>query len=76
MPVSLAELLHLPKEEVVVGLRKFGGANRRFQYKGSLNGITIIDDYAHHPTEIQATLDAAANYDHNRLVLVFPTIPI
>ena len=69
--VALAELMKLPKEEVIVGLRKFGGANRRFQYKGKLDGITIIDDYAHHPTEIQATLSAAANYTHDRLVLVF-----
>ena len=69
--IALAELMELPLEEVAVGLRKFGGANRRFQYKGNLGGITIIDDYAHHPTEIQATLSAAANYKHDRLVLVF-----
>ena len=69
--IALADLLNLPKEEVLVGLRKFGGANRRFQYKGEVNGITVIDDYAHHPTEIQATLSAAANYPHKRLVLVF-----
>ena len=69
--IALSQLLNLPQEEVVVGLRKFGGANRRFQYKGETNGITVIDDYAHHPTEIQATLDAASNYPHKRLVLVF-----
>ncbi len=69
--IALATLMELPKEEVVVGLRKFGGANRRFQYKGEIDGVTIIDDYAHHPTEIQATLNAAANYEHKRLVLVF-----
>ena len=69
--IALAQLMQLPQEEVLVGLRKFGGANRRFQYKGEVNGITVIDDYAHHPTEIQATLDAAANYAHKRLVLVF-----
>ena len=69
--IALAYLMKLPKEEVIVGLRKFGGANRRFQYKGKVNGITVIDDYAHHPTEILATLDAAANYPHERLVLVF-----
>lgn len=69
--IALAGLMELPLDAVAVGLRKFGGANRRFQYKGNLNGITIIDDYAHHPTEIQATLSAAANYKHDRLVLVF-----
>ena len=69
--IALATLMELPTEEVIVGLRKFGGANRRFQYKGEVNGVTVIDDYAHHPTEIQATLDAAANYEHKRLVLIF-----
>ena len=69
--IALSYLMNLPQEEVIVGLRKFGGANRRFQYKGEINGITVIDDYAHHPTEIQATLNAAANYSHKRLVLVF-----
>ena len=69
--IALAHLMNLPEDEVLVGLRKFGGANRRFQYKGEVDGITIIDDYAHHPTEIQATLDAAANYPHKRLILVF-----
>lgn len=53
------------------GLLAFGGADRRFQYRGCVNGVTIIDDYAHHPTEIRATLDAAKNYPHKRLVLVF-----
>ena len=69
--IALSVLMGLPKEEVLMGLRKFGGANRRFQYKGKVNGITVIDDYAHHPTEIQATLSAASNYPHKRLVLVF-----
>ena len=52
-------------------LSAFGGAERRFQYKGTVNGVTVIDDYAHHPTEISATLTAAAKYPHKRLVLVF-----
>lgn len=53
------------------GLSIFGGAKRRFEYKGNLNGITIIDDYAHHPTEIAATLHAAKNYPHGRMICVF-----
>ena len=69
--IALATLMNLPQEALLTGLRKFGGANRRFQYKGQVDGITIIDDYAHHPTEIAATLSAAANYPHKRLVLVF-----
>ena len=42
-----------------------------FEKKGVLNGVTIIDDYAHHPTEIRATLEAAKNYPHERIVCVF-----
>lgn len=53
------------------GLEAFHGADRRFQLKGQKDGITIIDDYAHHPTEIRATLTAAKNYPHDRLVLAF-----
>ena len=52
-------------------LKAFCGTNRRFDYKGTIGGITIIDDYAHHPTEIRATLTAAQNYPHNRLWCVF-----
>ena len=69
--IALATLMELPLDSLLAGLRKFGGANRRFQYKGQVDGVTIIDDYAHHPTEIAATLSAAANYPHKRLVLVF-----
>ena len=43
----------------------------RSEYKGKLGGITIIDDYAHHPTEIAATLTAARNYPHGRIICVF-----
>jgi len=69
--IALSMELKLEKEDVLAGLLAFGGANRRFQYKGSKNGVTIVDDYAHHPTEIRATLNSAANYPHERLVLVF-----
>lgn len=69
--IALSSILNLPQEAVLSGLLKFGGADRRFQYKGEIDGVTIIDDYAHHPTEIRATLTAAKNYPHKRLVLVF-----
>ncbi len=69
--IALITLMNLPQEALIIGLRKFGGANRRFQYKGCVDGVTVIDDYAHHPTEIRATLTAAANYPHKRVVLVF-----
>ena len=69
--VALSEEMKLDHTAVIAGLAKFGGAERRFQYKGVVDGVTIIDDYAHHPTEIHATLSAARNYPHKRLVLVF-----
>ncbi len=53
-------------------LGEFIGAGRRFEVKGEVNGITVVDDYAHHPTEIAATLQAARQrYPSNRLVIVF-----
>lgn len=70
---SLATALELgiPFDSAVSGLALFHGTDRRFQYKGEKNGVTIIDDYAHHPTEIAATLKAAANYPHRELWCVF-----
>ena len=53
------------------GLWKFTGTNRRFEKKGELGGITIIDDYAHHPQEISASLATALNYPHRKLWVVF-----
>ena len=69
--IALALDLKISKEDIAKGLLAFGGADRRFQYKGQVDGITVIDDYAHHPTEIRATLNAAQKYPHKRLVLVF-----
>ena len=56
---------------IAEGLNSFTGTDRRFQYKGQIGGVTIIDDYAHHPTEIEATLHAAANYPHKKIWCVF-----
>ena len=57
--IALARLLQIPNYVIVKGLGSFTGTDRRFQYKGEVAGVTIVDDYAHHPTEIQATLNAA-----------------
>ncbi len=69
--IALADLLSIEEDAVNRALMHFSGTNRRFEVKGTLGGITIIDDYAHHPTEITATLTAAKNYPHNRLWCVF-----
>jgi UDP-N-acetylmuramate--alanine ligase len=69
--IALADALELPMEYAQKGLLAFTGTDRRFQYKGEVNGFTIIDDYAHHPTEIRATLEAAAHYPHREIWCVF-----
>ena len=69
--VALCIELGISYDNIVSGLAKFGGADRRFQLKGKYNGATIIDDYAHHPTEIAACLSAGMNYPHNRLFVCF-----
>ena len=58
-------------DAVMAGLKKFTGTDRRFEKKGEIGGVTIIDDYAHHPQEIKATLSAAKNYPHRKLWCVF-----
>ena len=58
-------------DEIAAGLLEFGGARRRFQLVGNVNDIQIIDDYAHHPTEIAATIEAARGLHEGRLVAVF-----
>ena len=63
--------LNIPVETIKKGLEAFSGTARRFEYKGELNGVTIVDDYAHHPDEITATLSTAANYPHKKLWCVF-----
>ncbi len=69
--VALAEALGISKESILQALTRFVGSKRRFEYKGSLGDIAIIDDYAHHPTEITAALTAAKNYPHDELWCVF-----
>lgn len=58
-------------DTALLGITKYTGTERRFQYKGKRDGFTIIDDYAHHPTEIASTLTAARRVKHNRLILAF-----
>lgn len=53
------------------GLAAFRGAGRRFEILGEVNGVTIADDYAHHPTELEATLRAAKEMDYNQVWAVF-----
>jgi UDP-N-acetylmuramate--alanine ligase len=58
-------------KSIEAGLSRFWGVGRRFDVKGVRNGITVIDDYAHHPSEISATLSAARSSGFKRIVAVF-----
>lgn len=69
--LAVADLLDISVEAAGEGLKKFRGTKRRFEYKGEVNGITIIDDYAHHPTEIRASLMSARHYPHREIWCVF-----
>lgn len=69
--IAVGHLLGLPEESIIKGLSSFSGTDRRFQYKGEVAGVTVIDDYAHHPTEIEATLQAARNYPSKKIWCVF-----
>ena len=61
-----------PAQQVVAGLEEFSGTRRRFDFKGEVNGIRVYDDYAHHPTEIAATLTAAREVvGEGRLIVAF-----
>ncbi len=67
---AVALEMEIPFERVVEAFATFKNANRRFQFKGEVNGITVIDDYGHHPTEILATLSAAKNSAGGRRTVV------
>lgn len=70
---AAAAMLHLGITPTAIkyGLAGFNGAGRRFEYKGKYNGAEVYDDYAHHPGELQATLDAVESLDYKRSIVVF-----
>ena len=53
--IAVGLIFKVPNEAIIAGLEKCKGAHKRFEFKGEKDGITVIDDYAHHPTEIKAT---------------------
>ena len=69
--IAAARELGLELPDILTSLEKFSGAKRRFETKGKADGIWVVDDYAHHPTEIQATLKAARQTHPERLIVVF-----
>lgn len=69
--IALADTLGVAMSAIKTALKSFVGTERRFQFKGEVGGVKIFDDYAHHPTEIDATLTAAKRYPHNNIWCVF-----
>ena len=69
--IAVSRAIGIPFETIKKGLLEFAGTDRRFQLKGKVNGFTIIDDYAHHPQEIAATIATAKKYPHKKLWVLF-----
>ncbi len=70
--IGVALEAHITPEQCIKGLKAFTGVSRRFEYRGTKNGVDIIDDYAHHPVEIEATIKTAQlAYPNKRLIAVF-----
>lgn len=69
--ICVGLIFNIPFEKIAEGLNECKGAHKRFEYKGEIDGITIIDDYAHHPVEIQATLNTAKKIPHGKTYCVF-----
>ena len=69
--IAVAEALGCDAAKAAEALSKFKGAHRRFTHVGDVAGITVVDDYGHHPTEVKATLRAAATQGFDRIVSVF-----
>lgn len=69
--IALGRKLGLDADVIRRGLLSFAGTDRRFEYKGSVCGASVFDDYAHHPTEITATLRAAQGMPHKKLWVAF-----
>ncbi|MCR4644586.1 MAG: UDP-N-acetylmuramate--L-alanine ligase [Oscillospiraceae bacterium] len=69
--VASGDRYGLTFDQISEGLGSFRGAGRRFEIKAEINGVTLADDYAHHPTELTATLKAAKEMDYKRVIAVF-----
>lgn len=69
--LGLLWAIGLPAEKAAEALSEFSGVRRRFDLVGEVGGITVVDDYAHHPTEIEATIQAAKRLDYERVHVLF-----
>jgi UDP-N-acetylmuramate--alanine ligase len=69
--VAIATQLEITPDAIAAGLKSFRGVDRRFQVKGCVRGVTVVDDYGHHPTEIRATLQAAKQCGYGGVHVIF-----
>ncbi|MDE3162714.1 MAG: UDP-N-acetylmuramate--L-alanine ligase, partial [Acidobacteriota bacterium] len=69
--VAIGHQLEVASDRIAEGLKRFRGVDRRFQQRGQVRGIAVVDDYGHHPTEIRATLAAARECTQGRIHVVF-----
>lgn len=69
--VAIGVELEIPPSQIAAGLEAFRGVDRRFQVKGKERGVTVVDDYGHHPTEIRATLAAARACGYRKILVLF-----
>ena len=69
--IAIAHQLEVDPQLIRIGIASFRGVDRRFQLRGKVHGITVVDDYGHHPTEIRATLAAARECGFNNIRVVF-----
>jgi len=69
--VAIARQLEVTPEKIAEGLNNFRGVDRRFHERGHARGVTVVDDYGHHPTEIRATLEAARSSTRGKIHVVF-----
>lgn len=69
--ICVSLIFNVPESAIIEGLAECVGAHKRFEYKGIFNGATIIDDYAHHPVEIKATLSTAKLIPNNKIYSIF-----
>jgi UDP-N-acetylmuramate--alanine ligase len=69
--IAIGVQLGIAPDEIAAGLETFRGVDRRFQLKGSIAGVAVVDDYGHHPTEILATLRAARDCGYNHVHVLF-----
>ena len=69
--IAIATQLEVPAAQIASALAAYRGVDRRFQWKGEVRGVAVVDDYGHHPTEIRATLAAARECGYGKVHVIF-----